>query len=162
MKSYYLCQKIQWFKGKDYSVMENWQAALEFAHANMKWAVENDIMLYSPAALTIPFAMALKLDESPENRNLYFKIDEMIIDRLRAAGELIWIVPADWYESAGCRIEVRNALLHNEKIIRYGQFNANKQELDLLTDVGIIKEEFNMLAVLLIETEIERRKFKNW
>jgi len=158
MKSYYLGQKIQYFKGGSYTLEQNWEAAFQFAADAMKWAVENNVALFSPAALTIPLAREWNTTESAKSREMYMKIDKQMIERLRAAGELIWVMPADWYESAGCRIEVKDAIAHDEKVIRYGSFVSSLKEVDIFSDITLIKEEFNALSYILLEVTLEKRK----
>ncbi len=131
LKTYYLGQHIQHFKGKEHTLMENWNAAFEFAQQVVLWAADNKIPLFSPAAYTIPVAKYWKKQCFYIHRDLYFFIDKSITERLRAAGELIWVMPHNWHTSSGCKKEVMEALENNEKVIKFHNFYYDREEIEL-------------------------------
>ena len=154
-------QKITYFKGKEYSLKENWDEAFKFASKIVLWGLQNDLFIYSPCAHTQPMAVEWNSDESPEWRKIYFDIDFGMIERFRKAGEVRFLCPKDWFESSGCRLEFEDALKHNDKIVRFEPFynsgEAPAEEVVLMDDTDFDKSEAEVYAIAEICMKVNKK-----
>ena len=133
---YYIAQPIQHFKdvtnnGK-FTLQENWDEAFNFAVYTKLALVNRNLHTFSPALYTIPFGKELlKNKHNKQDRDLYFKIDNLMIDILRKTKSLIWAFHEKWYTSQGCIIEMTDALQHGEKCIRLEPLVHAEKEIEI-------------------------------
>jgi len=162
---YYIAQPIQHFKdvmnkGK-FSLTENWNEAFNFAMYTKLVLVNQNLHTFSPALYTIPFAKELLKDKHfKQDRDLYFKIDNLMIDILRATGKLVWAFHEKWFTSQGCIMEMTDALQHGEKCIRLESLVHAGKEVELKPYTGKTEEEEKILKQLYTKIFGDKFEFK--
>jgi hypothetical protein len=163
---YYIAQPIKHFKDikenrlNYYTLTANWDEAYRFAVYTKLDLVKRKLKTFSPALYTIPFAKELIKDKYSVDRDLYFKIDNLMIEALRATGKLVFAFHEKWYLSQGCIMEFTDALQHGNKCIRLEPLVHAGKEVELKPYQGKSEEEEKALKQLYTKFYGEEFEFK--
>lgn len=149
---YYIAQPIKHFKdimeNGVFSLQENWDEAFTFAVYTKLDLVKQNLKTFSPSLYVTPFAKELLKDKYSVDRDLYFKIDFLMIESLRATGKLVFAFHEKWYLSQGCIMEMTDALQHGNKCIRLEPLVHAEKEVELKPYQGKSEEEEKVLKQL--------------